>query len=428
MAHLAGAAVHSYDDLVVIAEGGGLGIPGLILPRDMLPEFPGGVGADAEIAAAVARIAAGELGLVAPRKRDGGEQQGQAILHRSAPNACPGNVAQPSRNDKRSDAISDEIAGARRSAKERMFMVQQMVKRARALYPGMVTLQSDLLPRGEGRREDEARWAEREMPEGGAEIGGGDGWDMIAGGIGGDRLLPEHDPDAPWNDGKSIGAHRPTKLPYDFTGVDNAQITHSSPSPTMASVDAMQRNREAKNVTYSRLWPVPGDGRPARDRETAPNGKKYFDGRFAPKGEFRKYPNGNPKPHYGVDLPAATGTAVVAADDGIVLPPVVDRTGKNFGTSVRLGYDGEAEQGLYGHLSSVEPLPVGTRVKRGQKIGEVGTSGNAKGGGDHLHYEVRQAKIAPKTKADITWNRPSQAGGRPVYPGHRVSRRNPSDK
>lgn len=98
MAHLSGAAVHSDDDLVVIAEGGGLEIPGLILPRDMLPEFAGGVGADAEISAAVARIAAGELGLVAPRKRDGGEQQGQAILHRSAP-GMPGECrsAEPKR-------------------------------------------------------------------------------------------------------------------------------------------------------------------------------------------------------------------------------------------------------------------------------------------------------------------------------------------
>lgn len=174
-----------------------------------------------------------------------------------------------------------------------------------------------------------------------------------------------------------------------------------------------------------------GSGRrqAGNEGEKGPNGKEYSDGRFAPYGGYRGIDaeTGKPKPHYGVDLPAATGTDVVAADDGIVRLPVKDPTGKNFGTSAVLAYDGSGEEGLYGHLSSVEALPIGTQVKRGQKIGEVGTSGNAKGGGDHLHYEVRRAKIDPKTKQNKTWQKVSLGGGKPVYPGHRVSLRRRSD-
>jgi murein DD-endopeptidase MepM/ murein hydrolase activator NlpD len=41
---------------------------------------------------------------------------------------------------------------------------------------------------------------------------------------------------------------------------------------------------------------------------------------------------------------------------------------------------------LYGHLSSWKTR-VGARVKRGEAIGTVGTSGRASG--PHVHYEVR---------------------------------------
>lgn len=75
LADFAGAAVDSDDDLVIIGQGGGLRIGGRILAREALPELAGRIGADAEIAAAVAPIAPSELGLVAAGKHGGDEQQ-----------------------------------------------------------------------------------------------------------------------------------------------------------------------------------------------------------------------------------------------------------------------------------------------------------------------------------------------------------------
>lgn len=302
-------------------------------------------------------------------------------------------------------------------------MVKQIIKRARALYPGMVTLQSDLLPTGEARREDEARWTEQEAPEDDAEIRGGQGWDMVAGGAVGDRLLPEHDPDAPWNEGKSTNPVDLAKLPYDFGALDNADLTYPSPGPKMASVDAMQRNRESKNVTYSRLWPVPGDGRPAKKGDIGPNGKKYSDGRFAPAGGYRGFKDGKPRAHHGVDLPAPSGANVVAAESGTVRQSVEDPTG--FGKNVVLGHD-DGTVGLYAHLGPGDTPRPGTKVKMGQVIGKVGTSGSARTKGDHLHYEMRL------DLGDRTFRKPSlPKGGVPIDPSpwivRRVSSRSPMD-
>lgn len=295
------------------------------------------------------------------------------------------------------------------------------IKKARVLYPGMVTLESPVWPDDVARREDEARWAEQAAPEADLDIGASYGSNVIEGGAGSDRLLPDHDPNAPWNVGVAHDSAVSARLPYDLASLDRAEPRIEP------DIDAMQRDRESKNITYSRLWPVPGGGRPTKLETKAPNGKKYFNGHFAPDGSYRKDKHGNPKPHYGVDLPAASGTAIMAADDGIVVAPVLDLKDKNFGKNVVVAYDGGKEQGLYGHMGPAETPPIGSRVKRGQKIGEVGTSGNAKNGGDHLHYEVRKAKLNRKTKVSETWNKRSKGGGVPVYPGHGVSRRNAID-
>jgi murein DD-endopeptidase MepM/ murein hydrolase activator NlpD len=86
--------------------------------------------------------------------------------------------------------------------------------------------------------------------------------------------------------------------------------------------------------------------------------------------------------HSGVDIPGPVGTPIYATADG-----VVGRTGwvGGYGNLVELEH-GKGIQTRYGHLSSIIAQP-GTRVKRGQLIGLMGSTGRSTG--SHLHYEVR---------------------------------------
>lgn len=86
--------------------------------------------------------------------------------------------------------------------------------------------------------------------------------------------------------------------------------------------------------------------------------------------------------HAGVDIPGSYATPVYATADA-----VVGRTGwiGGYGNLVELEH-GKGIQTRYGHLSSITVGP-GKRVKRGELIGLMGSTGRSTG--NHLHYEVR---------------------------------------
>jgi len=86
--------------------------------------------------------------------------------------------------------------------------------------------------------------------------------------------------------------------------------------------------------------------------------------------------------HAGVDMPGPHGTKIYATADGRV-----GRTGWHggYGNLVELEH-GKSIQTRYGHLSSIL-VPPGARVKRGQLIALMGSTGRSTG--NHLHYEVR---------------------------------------
>jgi murein DD-endopeptidase MepM/ murein hydrolase activator NlpD len=87
--------------------------------------------------------------------------------------------------------------------------------------------------------------------------------------------------------------------------------------------------------------------------------------------------------HQGVDIAAASGQPVRASADGIVMR-ATDQ-GSGLGKAVFLAH-GFGLTTRYGHLSRIEVKP-GQRVKRGDVIGRVGSTGRSTG--PHLHYEVR---------------------------------------
>jgi hypothetical protein len=89
------------------------------------------------------------------------------------------------------------------------------------------------------------------------------------------------------------------------------------------------------------------------------------------------------RPHHGIDYSAARGTPVVSVGDGVVIEM---RRGynKGLGTEVRVRHAG-SYQSVYGHLHNfAKGLRVGSRVKQGQVIGYVGSTGLSTG--PHLHF------------------------------------------
>lgn len=86
--------------------------------------------------------------------------------------------------------------------------------------------------------------------------------------------------------------------------------------------------------------------------------------------------------HAGVDIPGQMGTPVYATADGIVAH--AGRQG-GYGNLVEINH-GRGLETRYGHLSKIL-VADNTRVRRGQIIGLMGSTGRSTG--THLHYEVR---------------------------------------
>lgn len=90
--------------------------------------------------------------------------------------------------------------------------------------------------------------------------------------------------------------------------------------------------------------------------------------------------------HEGVDIIAKAGQFVYAARDGTLTKKYVDAIGSLSGNGWRLT-SSDGTYFFYAHLSTFAPgLVVGSAVKAGQVIGQVGMTGNAPI--PHLHFEV----------------------------------------
>jgi murein DD-endopeptidase MepM/ murein hydrolase activator NlpD len=99
---------------------------------------------------------------------------------------------------------------------------------------------------------------------------------------------------------------------------------------------------------------------------------------------MRRHPIlGYSRMHKGVDFAAPSGTPIYAAGSGRVV--VAGRNG-GYGNYVRIRHSGEYST-AYAHMSRfAKGIGPGQRVRQGQVIGYVGSTGRSTG--PHLHYEV----------------------------------------
>ena len=106
--------------------------------------------------------------------------------------------------------------------------------------------------------------------------------------------------------------------------------------------------------------------------------------RLSSKFGKRKHPIlGFTKMHTGTDFAAPTGTPIMASGDGVVTKATWCGGG---GNCVKIRHNSTYST-IYAHMSKFgRGIKKGTRVKQGQIIGYVGSTGLSTG--PHLHYEV----------------------------------------
>ena len=97
-------------------------------------------------------------------------------------------------------------------------------------------------------------------------------------------------------------------------------------------------------------------------------------GRYGPRGK---------RFHSGIDFPAATGSAIMAAAPGRIA--FAAEAAGGWGKLVSIAHRGHVRT-LYAHLVQIT-VRVGQRVEVGTVIGRVGATGRATG--PHLHFELR---------------------------------------
>lgn len=113
------------------------------------------------------------------------------------------------------------------------------------------------------------------------------------------------------------------------------------------------------------LWPVKGHTRIS----------SYYGNRRHPILKVNKF-------HSGIDIPAPTGTNILAANNGKV---IYSGALGGYGNTIMIDHF-EGIVTLYGHNSKLL-VPVGTIVQKGDVISKCGSTGMSTG--PHLHFEVR---------------------------------------
>ncbi|MFY7988321.1 MAG: M23 family metallopeptidase [Flavobacterium sp.] len=138
-------------------------------------------------------------------------------------------------------------------------------------------------------------------------------------------------------------------------------------SKSLDEIVALAKQKEKLLAAIPAIQPVKNE-----DLKQMASGFGY---RSDPFTKIRKF-------HYGMDFTARTGTPIYATGDGVVYK--ADASLSGYGNHIEINH-GFGYKTLYAHLSKYKCRP-GQRVKRGDIIGYVGSTGRSQA--PHLHYEV----------------------------------------
>ncbi len=156
--------------------------------------------------------------------------------------------------------------------------------------------------------------------------------------------------------------------------VDKLKKRVAIQSKSLDEIEELAKSKEELLVSIPAIQPVRNE-----DLTRMASGYGY---RSDPFNKTRKF-------HYGMDFTAPRGTPVFATGDGVV--DRADSNSSGYGNHIRIDH-GFGYVSLYAHLREIKPynVRVGQRVKRGDIIGYVGSTGRSQA--PHLHYEVFKDK------------------------------------
>ena len=132
-------------------------------------------------------------------------------------------------------------------------------------------------------------------------------------------------------------------------------------------------------------------------------------GRISSRMGTRKDPVfGDKRKHKGIDIAAPAGTKIVSVKDGTVVKVVPASKGGARGNYLEIQHD-DGTKTLYQHCKSLPNPKVGQRVKQGQVIAEVGSTG--KSTGPHLHIEYYVNGKLANPYQDLVASKKGDKGG-----------------
>ena len=183
-----------------------------------------------------------------------------------------------------------------------------------------------------------------------------------------------------WEGG--IGGHN------KYSMLENFEDTGEMISNTLSEVDKLKRKIEIQRESLDMLYGLASD----KEKRLAsiPSIKpvvedklkrkiKHLSGygiRLHPVHKVKKF-------HKGIDFTAPKGTAIQATGNGVVKR--VEKKKRGYGHNVVIDH-GYGYTTLYAHMATID-VKKGQKVTKGQKIGEIGSTGTSTA--PHLHYEVR---------------------------------------
>lgn len=153
------------------------------------------------------------------------------------------------------------------------------------------------------------------------------------------------------------------------TKLDNMSAQYKVQEDSYNKLIKMAKNKSAMLASIPAIQPIPN-----KNLRRIASGFGY---RVDPIYKTRKM-------HKGMDFTAPRGTKIYATGDAVV--KIVKHARWGYGSHIVLDH-GYGYTTLYGHMSRTK-VKQGQKVKRGQLIGLVGSTG--KSTGPHLHYEVRK--------------------------------------
>ncbi len=178
--------------------------------------------------------------------------------------------------------------------------------------------------------------------------------------------------------GLGVGGTSPDDLDERF---DGAKSSNDMIQDMVEEVRNLNQAAISKSEDFKALWDSLNEIRKLQD--ATPSIRPFEGGWISSNFGYRKSPfTGKKEFHTGLDIATRKGTLISATAGGIVT-----FTGSKgyLGKAVIIDH-GYGIKTRYGHMSRIY-VATGQPVKRGDVIGEVGSTGRSTG--PHLHYEVR---------------------------------------